>query len=99
MSRIFIVALLLSLGVGGAPAAHVQQGQSSAPDFDALVQRAMTAFQVPGLSLAVVKDGQIVVARGYGVRKIGEPAPVDARAALRAATAIVVLQGRSFVDM
>src|SRR5215218_9514723 len=79
MSRIFIVALLLSLGVGGAPAAHVQQGQSSAPDFDALVQRAMTAFQVPGLSLAVVKDGQIVVARGYGVRKIGEPAPVDAR--------------------
>ena len=43
------------------------------------VQRAMTAFEVPGVSLAVVKDGQVVVAKGYGVRKLGAPEPVDAR--------------------
>jgi CubicO group peptidase (beta-lactamase class C family) len=39
----------------------------------------MTAFEVPGLALAVVKDGKVVVAKGYGVRTLGEPAPVDAR--------------------
>ncbi len=39
----------------------------------------MTAFEVPGLSLTVVKDGKVVVARGYGVRKLGAPDAVDAR--------------------
>ena len=49
------------------------------PDVDTWVTRTMTAFEVPGLSLAVVKDGQVVVAKGYGVRKLGDPARVDAR--------------------
>src|SRR3954469_22944631 len=53
--------------------------QSPAVDFDGVVQRAMTAFEVPGISLAVVKDGRVVTAKGYGVRKLGEPAPVDAK--------------------
>src|SRR3954469_2866359 len=50
-----------------------------APDIDGVVQRAMTAFEVPGISLAVVKDGRVVTAKGYGVRKLGNPAPVDAK--------------------
>jgi len=48
-------------------------------DFDAYVARVLKAFEVPGLALTVVKDGQTVLARGYGVRKLGEAAPVDAR--------------------
>src|SRR3954466_7663489 len=51
----------------------------AAPDIDAVVQRAMAAFEVPGISLAIVKDGKVIVARGYGVRKLGNPAPVDAK--------------------
>jgi len=39
----------------------------------------MKTFEVPGLAVAVVKDGQVVLAKGYGVRRLGEPAPVDAR--------------------
>jgi CubicO group peptidase (beta-lactamase class C family) len=49
------------------------------PGFDALVARAMKTFEVPGMSIAVVKDGRVVLAKGYGVRKLGDPAPVDAR--------------------
>jgi CubicO group peptidase (beta-lactamase class C family) len=49
------------------------------PDFDALVARAMKTFEVPGIAIAVVKDGRVVLAKGYGVRKLGEPAPVDTR--------------------
>lgn len=45
---------------------------------DAFVERVRAAFDVPGIAVAVVKDGKIVHARGYGVRKLGEPAPVDA---------------------
>jgi len=47
------------------------------PDLDAFVASVMKAFEVPGVGLAIVKDGQVVVAKGYGVRRMGEPAPVD----------------------
>jgi CubicO group peptidase (beta-lactamase class C family) len=70
MKRLLILAVLLL----ATPAAS-----QAPPDLDTWVQRTMTAFQVPGLSLAVVKDGKVVAARGYGVRKLGDPAPVDAR--------------------
>ena len=46
-------------------------------DLDTYVAQAMQAFQVPGVGVAVVKDGQVVIAKGYGVRKLGESAPVD----------------------
>ncbi|HKD52539.1 MAG TPA: serine hydrolase [Candidatus Acidoferrum sp.] len=46
-------------------------------DLDAYVARVLKTFEVPGLSVAIVKDGKVVLARGYGVRKLGEPTPVD----------------------
>ena len=49
------------------------------PGFDAYVAKVMKTFEVPSLAVAVVKDGQVVLAKGYGVRKLGEPAPVDAQ--------------------
>ena len=39
----------------------------------------MRTLEVPGLGLAIVKDDAVVIAKGYGVRKLEEPAPVDAR--------------------
>jgi len=53
-------------------------GQSGPPaDLDAYVARDMKTFDVPGIAIAIVKDGKVVVAKGYGVRKMGEAAPVD----------------------
>jgi CubicO group peptidase (beta-lactamase class C family) len=49
------------------------------PDLDQWVARAMKTFEVPGIGLAIVKDDGVVLARGYGVRKLGDPAPVDGR--------------------
>jgi CubicO group peptidase (beta-lactamase class C family) len=52
--------------------------QSGPPaDLDAYVARDMKTFDVPGIALAIVKDGQVVLAKGYGVRKLGDAAPVD----------------------
>ena len=52
--------------------------QSAPPaDIDAYVGQVMKTFDVPGLSVAIVKDGKVVLAKGYGVRKLGSPTPVD----------------------
>lgn len=42
-----------------------------------LAERALAEFEVPGLALAVVKNGEIITARGYGLRRLGAPDPVD----------------------
>lgn len=47
------------------------------PAFDESIRAAMRDFQVPGLSLAIVKDDQVIFARGYGQRAPGEPALID----------------------
>ena len=70
--RVTPLLLLLSLVVSTAALAQP-------PDLDAWVARTMETFQVPGISLALVKDDRVVVAKGYGVRRLGDPAPVDAR--------------------
>lgn len=46
---------------------------------DNYVASVMQAFDVPGLALAIVKDSKVVLAKGYGVRKLGELPPVDAQ--------------------
>ena len=46
-------------------------------DIDAYVAKTMQTFGNPGLSLAVVEDGKIVKARGYGVRKMGTNLAAD----------------------
>ncbi|MFL5403999.1 MAG: serine hydrolase [Gemmatimonadales bacterium] len=53
--------------------------QQPPPKFDEYVRRVMETFTVPGLSVAIVKDGKVVLARGYGVRRMGSPTPVDAQ--------------------
>jgi CubicO group peptidase (beta-lactamase class C family) len=53
-------------------------GAADLADFDAYVEAVRARFQVPGIAVAIVKDGKIVLERGYGVRELGKPEPVDA---------------------
>jgi CubicO group peptidase (beta-lactamase class C family) len=71
LSRFAALSLMLAT-------AAVLQAQNAPPaDLDAYVARSMKTFEVSGLSLAIVKDGKLVIAKGYGVRKLGESTPVD----------------------
>jgi CubicO group peptidase (beta-lactamase class C family) len=69
-----LVALVL---LALAPALGAQQ-PAPPPNFDAYVTKVLATFQVPGVAVAIVKDGRVVLAKGYGVKRLGEPAPVDA---------------------
>ncbi|MEJ2207197.1 MAG: serine hydrolase [Gemmatimonadota bacterium] len=48
------------------------------PGIDDYIESVREGFEVPGLSVAIVKDGQVVMAKGYGVRSLGQNDPVDA---------------------
>lgn len=47
-------------------------------ELDAYVEELMALSGTPGLELAVIEDGQVVHARGFGVRAVGKKDPVDA---------------------
>lgn len=51
----------------------------SQSELDSYVSSVMKEFRVPGIGLAVVKDGRVVVAKGYGVGELGKSTPVDSR--------------------
>jgi CubicO group peptidase (beta-lactamase class C family) len=74
---LFVVAawvLLLPVRPGPATAA----GDDPFGDFDAYAAAALGDWKAPAMALSVVKDGRVVFARGYGVRKLGSGAAVDA---------------------
>jgi CubicO group peptidase (beta-lactamase class C family) len=88
MNRIAAALLIAFSGaaLAQAPAhvpASVPAAASAAPlqlnYLDADVERVMKQFDVPGIAIAIVKDGQVLAARGFGVRRLGSPEQVDAK--------------------
>ena len=48
------------------------------PQLDAYINTVLKTFDVPGIGLSIVYDGKTVLAKGYGVKKMGAASPVDA---------------------
>ena len=68
----------LALTVSHAPSV-VAEGHASltTSQIDALVERSMSTFEVPGMAVGIIKDGKIVHLKGYGVRETGKKAKVN----------------------
>jgi CubicO group peptidase (beta-lactamase class C family) len=49
----------------------------SSPEIDQLVERTMKTFQVPGMAVAVIKDGKVIHSKGYGVSSLNTGQKVD----------------------
>ncbi len=97
MKKHLILLLLLAV--------HFQaMAQLSSAQIDALVEKTLTAFNVPGIAVAVVKDGQVVHSKGYGIKSILTKQKVDentlfgiasnSKAFTTAALAILVDEGK-----
>ena len=65
--------------------------------FDRLIPDFIDKYDIPGGAVAIVKDGRLVFARGYGLADIGNAEPVQPDSLFRIAslskpiTAVVIL--------
>jgi CubicO group peptidase (beta-lactamase class C family) len=75
MARLGVALAIVACSI---PVGAHAQTPAPPPGLDAYVQQVMKRFEVPGVSVAIVKDDHVVLAKGYGVRKLGGTAPVDA---------------------
>lgn len=46
-------------------------------ELDNYIKKGMSDWQVPGLSITIIKDGKVVLTKGYGVKDIETKEPVD----------------------
>jgi CubicO group peptidase (beta-lactamase class C family) len=103
---LFVICLVLAISaqVLAQTGAPPDPPPDPPPDLDDYVARALKEFEVPGIAVAIVKDGKVALLKGYGARKLGEPAPVDeqtlfgiasnTKAFTAAALAILVDEGK-----
>jgi CubicO group peptidase (beta-lactamase class C family) len=92
--RIALLLFFIASFAEAAPPEHL----------DARVEQVRKAAGVPGMAVAIVEQGKVTHARGYGVRKLGTRARVDAdtifptgstgKAFTTAALAVLVDEGR-----
>ncbi len=55
----FLFLFLTLLSIGGAIAQPI-----TTPEIDALVERTLKTFDVPGIAVAIVKDGKVIHSKG-----------------------------------
>jgi CubicO group peptidase (beta-lactamase class C family) len=72
--RLYVV-LLLCLFITNWSLPAVAQSVPAA--LDQYIEKARKAWEVPGLSVAIVKDGKVVLSKGYGVKEAGKNEAVD----------------------
>ncbi|MEO8860993.1 MAG: serine hydrolase [Ginsengibacter sp.] len=56
---------------------HLQAQVISSAQIDSLTELTLKTFDVPGIAVAIVKDGKIIHAKGYGVRSLNTMQKVD----------------------
>jgi CubicO group peptidase (beta-lactamase class C family) len=75
--RLFLLSVCLLLLVAASTGRAQEREGISDADVATLAVRAMSEFNVPGMAIGIVKADKILLAKGYGIREIGESEPID----------------------
>src|SRR6476619_7636576 len=69
---LFVIVCLIS-----SFTSYTQQPSFINDSLDSYIQQGMKDWNIPGLAIAIVKDGKVVLMKGYGVRDLETKEPVD----------------------
>ena len=64
-------------GAAAGPTITKAQVEAALPKLEQYVNEAQAKTGVPGIAVAVVKDDEVVYAKGFGVKEVGKPDKVD----------------------
>jgi CubicO group peptidase (beta-lactamase class C family) len=77
MKKLYFVLIGLTIFVSLANAQGVDRSKFISDSLDNYVNRALTNWRIPGAAVCVVKDGKVVVMKGYGIKELGLNNKVD----------------------
>ena len=64
----------------------LEQVKVATAELEKLTQEEMKTTGIPGIAVAVVFEDQVVLEKGFGVREVGDPSPVDAETVFQLAS-------------
>lgn len=84
ISAIFGISVFLAV-IAGSAAAQNTAAPSGAnttaaeipPGLDQHIDKVLKSFDVPGVAVSIVKDGKILLTKGYGTKRLGHEGEVD----------------------
>ena len=65
--------LLMAIYAAAAPA----YGEPNTDELEAFIRKARSEYGVPGVAVAIIQKDRIILLKGYGTRRSGDPAEVD----------------------
>jgi CubicO group peptidase (beta-lactamase class C family) len=78
MKKIFFFLFLCVFSKSGISQSSIEDQPSFVRDsLDGYIEKGIEDWQVPGLSIVIVKNGKVVWMKGYGVKNIETKKPVD----------------------
>lgn len=84
MNLFKLLSLAITLVILSSASAAKTTHQTNQPasqelnrEISAVIKQAMKEFQVPGVAVAIIKDGVVTMSEGFGVIEHGKPAKVD----------------------
>ena len=75
MRKYFVAAFILATCIHAGAQKKNETNNNIAAGFDTYIKNAMPLWKIPGLSIVVVKDGEVVFKKAYGFTELGKPAP------------------------
>lgn len=76
MKKIYLLLLSFFI-IAAAGAQNIDRSKFIRDSLDSYINRALTNWRIPGAAVCIVKDGKIVLMKGYGIKELGVMNKVD----------------------
>src|ERR1700761_1142071 len=77
MKKLYLVLLAITIVTSLSKAQGVNRSKFISDSLDNYVNRALTNWRIPGAAVCIVKDGKVVMMKGYGIKELGLNGRVD----------------------
>ena len=66
---------------------------------DSIATKAMSDYEIPGLAIGIIQSDSILLAKGFGVKNIDDPGPVDANTTFHTASISKLFTAQAVVQL
>src|ERR1700761_4959002 len=77
MKKLYLVLFAITIVTSLSKAQGVNRSKFIPDSLDNYVNRALTNWRIPGAAVCIVKDGKVVMMKGYGIKELGLNGRVD----------------------
>src|ERR1700744_1219877 len=77
MKKLYLFFFGIIIVTSLAQAQNANRSKFISDSLDAYINRALTNWRIPGAAICIVKDGKVVLMKGYGIKELGLNNKVD----------------------